>query len=202
MSQQPYWTAAELNHLEAIAGDVPMRQVVITHNRWAKANGYPQRSYYACIKAGYSHRLRFRPIGNIVTLGLIQQTLDISGHQAREILDRCQVRQQQPLGRRYVERIELRRLARRHPELFAMATKAHLVQLLEDDELAEWIKRHQPLRMGRNRKPIVCLETGETFPSVMAAATAVPIDRNWLTRSLRHGTTAAGFHWAYVDQAS
>lgn len=201
MKRQPPWSDAELNQLEAIAGDFPIRQIARIYNCWASANNYPKRSYYTILKTGYKHNLRFRPIGRQITHGVIMHVLEITAHQAHLILDYCQTRQRSLKSRRYVERVELRRIARRQPELFAMATRANLVQLLEDEGLADWILQHQPQRLGRNRKPIRCVETGQVYPSILAASRAVPIDRNWLTRSIRRGTTAAGFHWTYIHAA-
>lgn len=54
----------------------------------------------------------------------------------------------------------------------------------------------------RNRKPrpIVCLETGEVYKSVSAAARAVGLKGgSAISRAAARGYIAGGYHWAYVE---
>lgn len=191
------WTEPELDKLEQLAGDLPMAQTIAKYNRWAKANGFPQRSISAVARAGHKRHLSFRPFGAMVSRQALCTYLGLTAGQGHLLLDIAKCHQLQPGGRRYVARIELRRLARRHPEWFAGAPLANLVQLLEDEKLAEWVKEHQP-RRHLNRSPVRCIETGMVYPSVTAAAGAVFVERAWIHRAIRHGHTAAGFHWEYI----
>lgn len=195
------WTAPELEHLEQLAGDHPMAEVATRYNRWAKANGLPSRTLPALGQAGYNRGVTFRPYGAMVTHQALCTYLGLTKGQAAKLLDQASCRQLRPRGRRYVTRKELRRLARQHPQWFAGATTANLVQLLEDEKLAEWCKQHQPIRYGRNCSPVRCIETGLVYPSVMAAAAAVFVTRHWLHYSLRTGCRAGGFHWQYLNDS-
>jgi hypothetical protein len=196
------WSEAELDHLESLAGDHPSYEVIRKYNRWARANGFPQRTATACFRAGHKRNVGFRPIGSKVTLGLVHALIGCTRHQAISILDCCPIQQKQPQGRRYVARADLRRLARLRPELFANGTRPNLVQLLEDEALVDWIRTHPPIRLGRNRSPVRCLETGAIYPSITKASAQAFVDRNQIYRSIRHGVTAGGFHWKYVHDDS
>lgn len=45
-------------------------------------------------------------------------------------------------------------------------------------------------------RPITCVETGETYESAVAAARAIGAKHpNAITRAVRKGGTAYGFHW-------
>lgn len=51
-----------------------------------------------------------------------------------------------------------------------------------------------------NKSPILCIETGEVYPSLREAAKA--IDRNWkqISECLRgNAKTAGGYHWRYAE---
>jgi hypothetical protein len=50
-------------------------------------------------------------------------------------------------------------------------------------------------------KAVVCVETGERYPSIKAAAEAVGRYRTALANALREGGRCAGFHWRYATQA-
>ena len=59
-----------------------------------------------------------------------------------------------------------------------------------------------PARRKGIEKPVVCIETGETFPDVNSAAAwagcASPQQIHHVLRG--HGSTAGGYHWADADQ--
>lgn len=57
-------------------------------------------------------------------------------------------------------------------------------------------------RRGKGRgSAVVCYETGQTYPSVAAAAEAVGCCRANIIRAIKDGVAARGFHWHYADQA-
>lgn len=191
------WSQVEIERLDFLAGDHSFLEVVRRYNAWAAANGYPARTDRAIERAGLKRGITFRPCGLRVTLGAIRDAIGCTQHQAYRILDRCRCHQRRKRARRYVLRTELKRLARRHPELFSAAPRENLVQLLEDENLADWIITHPPARFGISR-PIRCQETGDTFPSIAAASRANFIHSTQIKRALHDGVTAAGFHWEYI----
>ena len=59
------------------------------------------------------------------------------------------------------------------------------------------------LRDGsKNTRAVVCVETGETYPSAQAAGRAVGVSGNGIAGCCRckpHYNTAAGFHWRWAE---
>ena len=51
-----------------------------------------------------------------------------------------------------------------------------------------------------SRKPVICLETGKTYPSAEAAAAEVSRTGGAISVACREGTKSAGFHWKYVSE--
>jgi hypothetical protein len=48
-------------------------------------------------------------------------------------------------------------------------------------------------------QPVWCVETGERFPSLQAAAERVFVTRKSLNHAAIHGTVSAGYHWSFVE---
>eukprot|EP00808_Paulinella_micropora_P019711 g69821.t1 len=48
-------------------------------------------------------------------------------------------------------------------------------------------------------RPVVCVETGEVFPSIAAAARRIGMHRSSIQSSLTRGIRAGQYHWAYQD---
>ena len=64
---------------------------------------------------------------------------------------------------------------------------------------------------GRNREPYIsaglekygakqvrCVETGEIFPSLRAAAKSIDVDKTSLRKLMRNGQRCHGYHWEFV----
>ena len=50
-------------------------------------------------------------------------------------------------------------------------------------------------------RPVVCVETGEVFPSVRQAAAFSNLDPSSITKACKGAySTVCGFHWKYVDR--
>lgn len=49
------------------------------------------------------------------------------------------------------------------------------------------------------RRPVVCLETGELWPSARAAATELFVDHSSFHKAVCQGATSVGYHWAFAD---
>lgn len=58
-----------------------------------------------------------------------------------------------------------------------------------------------PTRKGEaSRKPVICLETGKTYPSAETAAAEVSRTGGAISAACREGTKSAGFHWKYASE--
>ena len=61
----------------------------------------------------------------------------------------------------------------------------------------KWIARAREIA-ERNKKPVRCIETREVFNSRTIAASSKRIPASNISRAIRCGSTAAGFHWKSV----
>eukprot|EP00808_Paulinella_micropora_P017429 g80497.t1 len=48
-------------------------------------------------------------------------------------------------------------------------------------------------------RPIVCLETGQVYPSISEAMRTTGVHRKNISHSLMKGYRAGGYHWYYLD---
>jgi hypothetical protein len=91
-------------------------------------------------------------------------------------------------------------MALRHPTLYAHIPRPDLVQLLDSESAADTVLLTPPPKPYNRLRPVRCLTTDTTYPSVAAASRAVYVAR----RSIRYAAdgirpTAAGYRWAYAD---
>lgn len=58
------------------------------------------------------------------------------------------------------------------------------------------------LKMGKPKKPVVCIETGHVFSSTGAAAHQLGLTVGDVSKAARKGYAAKGFHFRYVDDST
>jgi hypothetical protein len=83
------------------------------------------------------------------------------------------------------------------PELVADIEKERLDFVLEDSQAIQEIKRHKPSRKGYPC-PVICIDTGQKYPSAKAAARANYLSKGCVIRAIKTGGTSAGHRWAYL----
>jgi hypothetical protein len=49
-------------------------------------------------------------------------------------------------------------------------------------------------------RPVICLDTGEKFPGIKAAARAKFVVHSSIAQAIDRGGKSAGYRWAYIDQ--
>jgi len=200
------WSQAELETLERLAGDQPWSLATAAYGLWASAHGYPRRSPHALRFAASSHGLSIVSEGQWIRLSVLRQALGLSitvtdRLRAKGIL---RVHAEGP-GRHYISRTEIRRLARRRPDLFAGVDPSHLAILLDPDAyrdqrlIEDLASRPVAYRHGRPR-PVICLTTGERFPSAEAAGQAVFVTSPAIRQAILRRTPSAGKHWGWLDE--
>lgn len=60
--------------------------------------------------------------------------------------------------------------------------------------------RIQRIKQAARKRPIRCIETGEEFPSIAAAARVYDVDDTRIARSIKKGQRAGGVHWEFIDE--
>jgi DNA-binding transcriptional MerR regulator len=97
--------------------------------------------------------------------------------------------------RYYFTRASLRALAQTHPHRVGGLPISNLTQLFDDSKLAARIAALD-LPKHQQRRPVLCVETGTTYPSISAAARAVYVTPKCIYEALDHPTkTSASYTW-------
>jgi hypothetical protein len=193
------WQPEEIAFVQDLAGDVPVGMLTRSFNIWAKGRGRPTRS------RGAIQRQIWKNCGNISTIpaGEWLTTQDIG-----RAVDRCQeaVLRWAKLGyfhcdhvRKegygwFISRVGLRRLAKRRPQLFRHLDRERLYDLLEDVDVVDHVLTADCPKL-RKLAPVRCIETGETYRSIRAAAIALGCRPNTIVMAVKRRGTAKGYRF-------
>jgi hypothetical protein len=193
------WSTEELSILELLAGDVPWPALPQTYCNTVAQLGYPKRTATALRRKCCDLGLQRAAIGRWVNAGLICQLMEVS-YEAVQTLMRTGLLPGKRFGetkghRYYFRRCDLRHLADSHPHLFGGLPISNLTQLFDDSKLAARIAALD-LPKHQQRRPVLCVETGTTYPSISAAARAVYVTPKCIHDALDHPTkTSASYTW-------
>ena len=193
------WSAEELDILYLLAGDVPWPALPQIYWNTVRQHGYPQRTGTALRRKCNDLGLQRAAIGRWINAGLICQLMEIS-YEAVQTLMRTGLLPGKRFGetqghRYYFRRCDLRHLAASHPHFFGGLPVSNLTQLFDDAKLAAKIAALE-LPKHQQRRPVLCVETGTTYPSISAAARAVYVTPKCIHDALDHPTkTSASYTW-------
>jgi DNA-binding transcriptional MerR regulator len=193
------WSSEELDTLSLLAGDVPWPALPQTYWHTVRQHGYPQRTATALRRKCNDLGLQRAAIGRWVNAGLICKLMDIS-YEAVQTWMRNDLIAGKRFGdtkghRYYFTRASVRALARKHPHFFGGLPISNLTQLFDDAKLAIEIAALE-LPKHQQRRPVLCVETGTTYPSISAAARAVYVTPKCISCALdRPDKTSASFTW-------
>lgn len=193
------WSSEELATLELLAGDVPWPALPDIYWHTVRQHGYPRRTGTALRRKCNDLGLGRAAIGKWVNAGLICQLMDIS-YEAVQTCMRNGLIEGKRFGdtrghRYYFPRASVRALARTHPHLFGGLPISNLTQLFDDEKLAKKIAA-LALPKHQQRRPVRCVETGTTYPSISAAARAAFVTPKCICDALDHPTkTSASYTW-------
>jgi hypothetical protein len=193
------WSSEELDTLELLAGDVPWPALPQVYWNTVRQHGYPRRTGTALRRKCNDLGLQRAAIGKWVNAGLICQLMDIS-YEAVQTWMRNGLIAGKRFGstqghRYYFTRSSICTLARKHPHLFGGLPISNLTQLFDNITLAKEIAALD-LPKHQQRRPVLCVETGTTYPSISAAARAVYVTPKCIYDALDHPTkTSASYTW-------
>ena len=196
------WSSEELDTLELLTGDVPWPALPQTYWNTVRQHGYPRRTATALRRKCNDLGLQRAAIGRWVNAGLICKLMSIS-YEAVQTLMRSGLITGKRFGdtrghRYYFTRSSICTLARTRPELFGGLSSAALTQLFDDPKLAKRVAE-LGLPKHQQRRPVLCVETGITYPSLSAAARAVYVTPKCISSALDDPTkTSASFTWRSV----
>lgn len=184
------WSEAETEALLELLGDSPFPVVVSCYRRWACQQGFPRRTAKALKTRAYLLGQSLRPTGQWLSSSAIAELL------GRDRTGVCRwatcgwVRRRD----RLMLRADVVKLARARPWLFGGCERGGLVQLLEDEALADSILAAYPKRSCQ-LQPLLCVTTGKRYRSIHAAAAANYIDRRGLVIAMRENREVLGLRF-------
>lgn len=192
------WTQAEIEHLEAIAGDLPSPAILPIHNKWAIENGFPERTSASIWAIARRQNISLKAEGEYVTTSYIADILEVPLQTITNWISYGYLATYEGLARSYVLRSSLRRLAKKRPHLFAGFGREKLMLLLEDERLAESIAENYQ-RNNRRHRGVRAIEARKTYRSLRLAAKAHSVSHTAIARAIYSKRDFAGYHWEYVQ---
>lgn len=190
------WQPAEVEKLQALAGELPMPLLLQRWNTWARRMGMPPRTEASLRRKALELGLSLVPRGEWVAIGAAARQLGRSIGCLQEWTRHGWLRHR----RGVIWRPSLVALARERPHLFAGCNSSGLRELLQDQELADGILAAYPRcrAMPCRPRPVECLTTGQVFPSLRAAGRALYLDGSAVALAVRKGREAAGLRFRLV----
>lgn len=195
-----YWTAAELDKLEEFAGATTFSTLCNRWNTWAKQQGVPRRSPDSLRKKAQEQGWTVLAWGDQVLIGTVAKLLGKHRSTIQEWVRSGWVTRCGNGRSSAISRLELRQLARENPHLFGGVPRADLVQLLELEDLVDWILEQAPKRWqsSRNGTQVRWVDRGLVFPSYAAAGKAAHIDSKAIRRGAIEGKPVCGMRFERV----
>jgi len=196
-----YWTPKEVDQLLEMAGDIPGPLLSRHYNQWAVVNGYKPRTNRALIVKASKCGCSIAAVGSWITTGGIAKILGLRPSTVESWTNRFsdfpKVKAKQYY---YIKRTHLKSWACDHMQLFGGIAKHRLVQLFEDEALADLIAEHYPKRPRQDHKPVECITTSTAYPSISAASRATFITRAGITKAIHANRSVCGLYWRFTNE--
>lgn len=199
------WVKGELDIIEQLSTSMPPKRLYMTYCRMAADRGFPKRS-----EAAFRCKLRLlgiplMPELDWYKLNQLAEMFDTTRHLVYKLVKkglRAERESDHPNQPWFVSRAELRRFARKRPELFRHFNPDGLFVALEDRKLVELIMAQPKVHLPNRYNPttVRCVETGNIYKSYRAAAREVFVDPSAIYASAKHGHRAGGYHWVVVSE--
>jgi hypothetical protein len=197
------WTKEEEMALEALAGDYPWSMVVKRHNQWSASKCRPLRTSFALARRTNAMGAGRVPEGEWLTIGAVSAILGIDREKPRRWIRSGKIQAKRECNKRpspyYVSRRSLRGWAKRDPAFFRPYARDALVLLFDSEHMADEVYKHPPINARAHKRPVRCVETGETFSSLTTAALANHVTVSRIQAIVNTHETVAGRH--FVDVA-
>lgn len=194
------WSAAELDKLEELVGESPFRMACHRWNSWASQQGLPRRTPQSLRKKAQAQGWTTFAWGDAVLVGTVAKLLG-KHRSTLQLWVRAGWITRQGKGRASAfSRLELRQLARQRPQLFGGVDRRALVQLLELEDLVDWILEQCPKRWQSsvNGRRIRWVERGLVFSSYVAAGKAAHIHSKAIRKGVIEGRPVCGWRFELV----
>jgi hypothetical protein len=181
---------------------MPFHRLIDSYLRNSEQLGFPERTRMA-VEAKIEKLIKFENLSRKCTLNNwsryeLARILGISADRVRGWCEAGGLRSSKVArNQSAIARKALKEWMLEHPELVSDVEEDRLSFVLEDPNAVSEIKRHKPSRKGYPM-PVVCVGTGEKYPSIKAAARANYLSRGSVMRAIKSGKASAGHKWAYL----
>ena len=194
------WAADEDLWLKNNAGKIPFKKVVQQHSLIAAEKGWTAKteqvigSRFSKLKLSRRAKGFFSPSQTAKALGLsesaphlwIKKGLNFERISANQVV---------------ITSSDLRRFFEAQPQRAYHIESDRLMQMFDDPAFVDFLK-NRPAPVGGSRFPraVVCLPSGNVYPSLAAAATGSSVAKTSISNAIRRGRKLKGSWWAYVDE--
>ena len=200
------WTKEETDTLLDLVQSLPLRRLVKAFNMWNRMRGRPDRTTISIDKKirklGYSTRAEIMYYSFSKVAQILKLPRNTVAGWKKLTVDPLETYQHdgKKFAFNYVTQKELLRFAKKRPECFGGVDQVGLGLLLEDADLAREILRQYPRRPKRKfaEKRVRCVETGKIYASLGEAARDVYVARQGISRAIRKGHKANGYHFERI----
>lgn len=200
------WTKEEIDTLLDLVQTVPLKRLVRAFNMWARMHGYKDRTLTSIDKKirklGYSTRAEIQYYSFAKVAEVLKVTRNTVAGWKKLSVDPLQTYQHdgKKFAFNYVTKKELLRFAKKRPECLGGVDQVGLGLLLEDADLAREILRQYPKRPKPTYAPrrVRCIETGRIYASLGEAARDVHVVRQGISKAIKNGHKANGYHFEEI----
>lgn len=192
-----FWTAAELDKLEELVGQTTFESVCYRWNYWASREGLPPRSTHSLARKARKMGWTRFAWGDLVLTGDVARLLGKHRSTVQEWVRQGWITRHGSGRASALSRLELRQLARRKPQVFGGVPRGALVQLLELEELADWILEQAPKRWQscRNSHRVRWVDRGLVFNSYGEAGRAAHVNGKAIRNAIAEGRLVCGMRF-------
>jgi hypothetical protein len=185
------WTEPEIELLRSLAGDMPWPMVVKAYRQHASTRKLTPRSPTALLRYAEDYGIHRRCVGEWLTTVHVAKSMNTSVFSVYRWIRDKRLESKTINRQHWISRAALRKLAKNEPELFGGLSEAELMQLLDQEGIARSVAE-QKLPARSVTRPVACLETGQRFASIGAAARAAGVSKETIRKAVIEGWRAKG----------
>ena len=192
------WEPDALHWLEQTAGTLPFPDLCRRFRMMAKRRGWATRSDNALHVKIQRLNLQKKCTEDNLTRRELARFLNIPPDRVRNWTSNGLPWRKVARNQSAIQMADLKAFLLANPERATNVPERELGWLIGDEAAARIVAAEHSAR-GYHR-PILCIDTGEIFPSVRAAARAKYVTRGCICQAIRRGGKSAGLRWAYLDE--
>lgn len=181
------WTQEEIKYLASIETLAPAIKTIARYQKYAKENGWPDRSAAAIRWRIYQRHGTSRVNEACWRLSQIAEILGVKFGRVRSWVRTQKLRTTKAGPLHIVSKKQIRAFARSHPQLLSDSDWAAIAYLLDDEKLATAIKQIPPSNQKTRAIKVYDPTSGEIYPSLYAASKDLSVSQTTVRSWARAG---------------